>query len=434
MEKFKMNLQLHAGIANPDLLEKQKKDIMQKLHDTLAEGNGEGFAQAFAEFAENMQQVVLAEAEAVVKEAENLIQSVDTNVLVGRGVRQLTSKETEYYQKTIEAMRSANPRQALTDLDVVMPETIIDAVFDDLEQDHELLSVIDFKNTSGIIKMLLNTHGNQLATWDKLCTEIVTELTSGFKMVDMSLNKLSAFIPVCKDMLDLGPRWLDRYVRIILAEAIAFGLEEAIINGTGKDMPIGMNRQVGDGVSVTNGVYPLKSTVSVTSLDPVSYGALLAPMSKFVKHIEEVEGDDDIITYGYRKISNVVMIVNPTDYLLKIMPATTIRGTDGLYRNNVLPFPTTIIQSVAVDEGKAIIGLAKRYFMGIGTGKSGKIEYSDDYRFLEDERVFLTKLYGHGQALDNTAFVYADISGLEPANVAVKVVNADEFPSGGTGE
>ena len=34
--------------------------------------------------------------------------------------------------------------------------------------------------------------------------------------------------------------------------------------------------------------------------------------------------------------------------------------------------------------------------------------------FLEDERVYLVKLYGYGMPLDNTAFVYADISGLVP--------------------
>lgn len=413
----RLNLQMHAGM-NPDLDQAKKDEIMQKMNESLKEGNEEGFAKSFTEFAEYLQQSVLAEAEGTLAKAEGIIQSVDTNVLVGRGVRQLTSRENEYYQKTIEAMQSTNPKQALTELDVVMPETIIDAVFEDLKEDHELLSVINFQNTSGIIKMLLNTHGNQLATWDKLCTAIVTEITSGFKMVDMSLNKLSAFIPVCKDMLDLGPKWLDRYVRTILAEAIAFGLEEAIINGTGKDQPIGMNRQVGEDVTVTGGVYPVKDTVAITALDPQTFGTILSPMTKVPKG-KNAEGQMEYVT---RKVSEVIMIVNPTDYLLKIMPATTIRGSDGMYRNNVLPFPTKVVQSIQVPEGKAIIGLAKKYFMGVGTGKSGKIEFSDEYRFLEDERVYLTKLYGHGQALDNNAFIYADISGLEPASIKVEVV------------
>ena len=411
---FKMNLQLFAGL-NPDRENQKKSEIMQKINKAATEGNEEEFAQAFTDFAENIQQSVL-------QEARGLINSVDTQVLASRGVRQLTSKENEFYQKTIDAMKSTNPKQALTNLNVVMPETIIDAVFEDLTEQHELLSVINFQNTSGIIKMLLNTHGNQLATWDKLCTTIVTELTSGFKMVDMSLNKLSAFIPVCKDMLDLGPVWIDRYVRTILAEAIAFGLEEGIINGDGKDKPIGMIRQVGEGVSVTDGKYPEKTPVKITSLDPATYGELLAGMTKVPK------GDGKFIS---RVVTEVIMIVNPTDYLRKIMPATTIRGTDGLYRNNVLPFPTRIIQSTQMVEGKTIIGLAKRYFMGIGTAKTGKLEYSDEYKFLEDERVYLTKLYGHGQALDNNAFVYVDISELKPANVKVEVV---QETAGGTGE
>ncbi|HHX63161.1 MAG TPA: phage major capsid protein, partial [Epulopiscium sp.] len=351
-----LNLQHFAGVPNPDLVNQKKDEIMQKMNGALKEGNEEVFAQAFTEFADHLQQSIIGEARAVV-------QTTDTNVLIGRGVRQLTSDEKNFYQKTIEAMRSASPKQALTDLSVVMPETVIDAVFDDLKAEHELLSVIDFKNTSGIVKMLLNTNGNQLATWDKLCTEIVTELTSGFKMVDMTLNKLSAFIPVCKDMLDLGPTWLDRYVRTILAEAIAFGLEKGIIDGTGKDQPIGMNRQVGDDVTVTGGVYPVKDTVAVTSLEPVEYGAILSKLAKVVKGKDEDDNDIE----ATRQINNVLMIVNPVDYLNKIMPATTIRGTDGLYRSDVLPFPTKIVQSVFVPTGKAIIGLADKYFMGIGT-------------------------------------------------------------------
>ena len=40
-----------------------------------------------------------------------------------------------------------------------------------------------------------------------------------------------------------------------MAEALANGMEYAIVNGTGKDEPIGMNRQVGENVTITGGVY-----------------------------------------------------------------------------------------------------------------------------------------------------------------------------------
>ncbi|MCO1599759.1 phage major capsid protein [Desulfosporosinus nitroreducens] len=388
-------------MKNLDLLQAKKAEIMNKLNQALKDGNEEAFAQAFTEFTETIQ-------EAVMQEAKGLVQTVDTGVLAGRGVRQLTSEETNYYQKVIEAMKSSNPKQALTDLDVVMPKTVIDAVFEDLTENHPLLDAINFQNTSGLIEYLVNVNGTELATWGALTAEIIKELTSGFKKMNMAFNKLSAFLPVAKAMLDLGPTWLDRYNRVILGEALSNGLEAGIIDGTGKEMPIGMNRQVGTGVVVTDGVYPLKNTVPVTALDPVSYGTLISGMAV---------GPNG----KTRIVREVIMVVNPVDYLQKIMPATTIRGADGTYVNNVLPFPTRIIQSTQLAVGKAIIGLANSYFMGIGTAKSGKIEYSDEYRFLEDERVYLVKLYGHGEPLDNTAFVYADISGLQPAVQTVTV-------------
>jgi hypothetical protein len=133
-------------------------------------------------------------------------------------------------------------------------------------------------------------------------------------------------------------------------------------------------------------------------------------------------------TGKYRVIDKIMLIVNPVDYLKKIMPATTIRAADGTYVNNVFPYPTVTVQSIHVNEGEAIIGISKRYFMGIGTANTGKIEYSDDYKFLEDERVYLVKLYGHGQPLDDKAFLYCDISDLKPAYHKVFVANTEGEP------
>lgn len=388
-------------MKNKDMIQQEKAAILQKLSDAVKIGDESAFALAFTQFANNIQDQVLAEA-------ESYRASADAGILAARGSRALTSEETRYYQAVLEAMRSASPKQALTELDVVMPKTVIDAVFEDLVEQHPLLDAIDFQNTSGLIEYLVNTGAKQLATWSPLTDAIVKELTGGFKKVNMSLNKLSAFLPVAKAMLDLGPVWLDRYVRAVLQEALSLGLEEAVINGTGKDMPIGMNRQVGEGVTVTGGVYPEKPTVTLTALDPVAYGTLLSGMAKTPN--------------GHaRTVTGVVMVVNPNDYLTKIMPATTVRSADGTYVNNVFPFPTTVIQSVQVPENRALIGLGKRYFMGIGTAKSGKLEYSDEYHFLEDERVYLVKLYGHGEPLDNNAFVYADITDLKPTVQQVEV-------------
>ena len=393
-------------MKNKDVLMQEKTKILQQMNDAIANNDPDAFAEAFEKLSMNIQENILNEVAAQQ-------QAADTMVLAGRGVHQLTSEETQYYQAVIQAMKSSNPKQALTDLEVVMPKTVIDRVFEDLTQQHPLLDAIDFQNTSGLIEMYLNTDEVQLASWGKLCDTITKELSSGFKQINMGLKKLSAFLPVCKAMLDLGPAWMDRYVRDILTEAVYNGLEEGIIAGTGKDQPIGMIKKVGDDVEVSGGIYPDKETLQVTSLDPVTYGGLLAKLAVTPKGKNRI-------------VQNVIMVVNPSDYFTKVMPGTTIMSPAGTYVNNILPYPTTIIQSVRVPKDKAILGLGKKYFMGIGTAKSGKIEYSDQYHFLEDERVYLTKLYGHGEPVDNNAFLVLDISKLKPAVLKVEVQTAGE--------
>ena len=180
----------------------------------------------------------------------------------------MISEERKFYQSFAKAVGSPDPKQALTDLNLVLPETTIDAVFDDLTTTHPLLSKITFIATNAKVKLLMNTNGDQRATWGELTDKIIKELTSGFKEVDSSLLKLSAFLPVAKSMLDLGPTWLDRYVRDVLYEALANGLEYGYVTGDGNKSPIGMIRQVGDNVTVTGGVYPKKVPVAVKDFKP----------------------------------------------------------------------------------------------------------------------------------------------------------------------
>lgn len=384
-----------------------RDEARNRMQEALRDNNTEEFYAAFDQMISCIEQDLQAE---YARQIDEVREELDTRVLTARGVRQLTTKETEYYQKLAEAMRSRNPKQAITSLDVAMPETVIDSVFEDLRANHPLLSRINFVPTGGAIKMMMNTNGYQEAAWGQLCDEIVKELTSGFKEVDTGLLKLSAFLPVCKAMLDLGPAWLDNYVREILYEALANGMEAGIVAGDGNGKPIGMNRQVGDGVTVTGGVYPEKAAIGVTDLSTETLGNLLSMIA-----VDE--------SGKSRVVRDLLLIVNPQDYFQRVMPATTLIAPDGSYRNDVLPYPATVIQSAAQTRGKAILGMGYRYFAAAGMATDGRIEFSDHYHFLEDERVYLIKTYANGMPMDNNAFLYLDISGLKPSVWKVQQVS-----------
>lgn len=393
-------------MKNKDLLKQENVQLMQALSEAMKNNDDEAMATAFTQFADGVQQKII-------DEYQDLRQSQDKNILASRGIRQLTSDETKFYQNWIEAMKSSNPKQALIDMDKAMPETLIDTVIDDMKESHPLLSIIDFINCQGAIKMIVNADNIDLATWDALTTAITEELSGKIDTLDMTLAKLSAFIPVSKDMLSLGPVWLDNYTRIILSEATAGGLEKGILKGTGKNQPIGMCKDLNG--AVTGGVYPDKTKVVLTSFDPMEYCGIIAPLAN------KPEG-------GFRTVPEVILVVNPVDYISKVTPASTVRAADGTYKNNIFPYPTRPVQSVVLEQGEAILGLPKKYFMGVAGGTSGRIEYSDEYQFLEDNRVYLTKLFGMGKPKDNNAFIYLDISGLKPADLKVEVTNTEAKP------
>lgn len=336
----------------------------------------------------------------------------DANILAKRGMHPLTAQETKFYKGIIDAMKTENPKQAFTGIETAFPQTIIDNVISDIKTDHPLLSAINFQNTATLTKIIANKQGVQFAIWGPLNSAITDELSGAIGDINLTICKLTAFMPISKDMLDVGPEWIDAYVRGALSESIAFALEVAIVDGTGNNQPIGMDRDVSDGVTVAGGVYPKKKPIAITDLSPITYGSILDTLATTP-------------TGKPRTISNVLFIVNPRDYFTKVMPATTKLLPDGTYKNNILPFPTTLIQSVGMPQGQAIIGIAEKYFMGIGAGTTGgKIEVSDEVKFLDDQRVYKIKMYGNGMALDNNAFALLDITGLQPLQEKV-VINSE---------
>jgi len=378
------------------------------LMQALVNNDKDAFNAAF-------EQLIVALGDDVRREYEAMIKENDVVALANRGIRQLTSEEKEFYQKFSDCLRSGNPKQALANANLVLPETVINDVFTDLETNRPLISKITFFPSNGATKFLVNTDGHQEAQWGDLCEEIVKELTSGFEEKDTNLLKLSAYLPVCKAMLELGPEWLDNYVRKVLYEALANGLEAGLVAGDGKNKPIGMNRQVGKGVTVTDGVYPEKEAIAITDLDPVTIGNLLAQVA--------------VTPNGKtRKLHDIIMVVNPLDYLQKVFPATTVMAPDGTYRKDVLPYPMEVIESAAMPVGRMALGMAPRYFAAVGTAttKSGKLDYSDHYAFLEDKRTYLIKLYANGFPMDNNAFLYLNIENLQPKTYKVQVTETAE--------
>lgn len=377
-----------------------QKEAIAALQEAMKAGDADKINQAWTQFHESVVESVRQDFE---------MANGDERILAQRGFRQLTAKEKDYYEKLIEAGKSKNPKQAMTDLITIdgMPETIIEDVYRGLVDEHTLLAKINFQDVKYLTRWILNDHSVQTAAWGEINSEITKEIESSFKVVEITQCKLSAYTVIEKDMLDLGPVFLDNYIRTFLRESLACALEAAILTGNGLNMPIGLNRDIHKGVQFsTETGYPEKKPVKVKSFLPAEYGPLVAKLAKTENG-------------RMRKFDEVTLACNQVDYLTKIMPATTVLTAAGTFANNLFPFPTSVERSNELPEGKAILYLPDEYFMGIGANKGGVIEYSDEFKFLEDKRTFKIKLNAMGRAFDNTVAVVLDITELDPAYITV---------------
>ena len=390
------------------------REAAGKLARAFASDDETQIAQAFVDFQ-------TTSLDSVREEYEEAIKTNDRAILAARGFRQLTSEETEYYESVIEsAINKHAIRQDVSgfvhigngegDANVptkMMPETIVDEIFRNLTENHPLLAKVKITNVGYLTTWLRNKHTRQLAAWGEVEGAITQEITSAFEVVTVRQGKLSAFVLVSIDMLRLGPTFLDGYIRTVLTEAIACGLENGIVNGIGiSGQPIGLIKNPEGNINQQTG-YPNKTKDVVTSFEPAEYGALVAKLSKDARgHVKQ-------------SIADLTLVCNLTDYLTKVMPATTVLATDGRYVNDLLPVPTDVITAEVISDGEAILFLPSEYDMLVG-GVRG-IEYTDEYKFLEDQRVLKSVMYAYGLPRDRTTALFLDISGLEPGYVNVKV-------------
>lgn len=334
------------------------------------------------------------------------------SVLAQRGYRVLTSNEKAWYANVANALKSVDPKQAFIDIltsddkNGIMPETIIEDVLKYLQETRPLLAKVKFQNAGFSTKWIINDNSVQRGGWGKIDASITDEIEGSLKVLVIEQSKYSAFCIIPLDILDMGPQFLDAFIRATLAEALGLGLEEAIVNGSGVNMPCGMMRNPNGSFDQSTG-YPAKTPVKVTSFAPAEYGALVAKVAKTEK--------DKQRTFG-----SVGMLCNMSDYLTKIMPATTMLTANGGYASNLFPFPTEVIQCNAVPEGKAVLGILDDYTLAVGGKRNGNIEFDDSVKFLDDARTFKLVQHAAGRAYDNTSFIVLDISDLDPAYITVK--------------
>lgn len=331
---------------------------------------------------------------------EELKNVTDNRVLEARGIPTLTAEETKFYNEVSKA--------GGFDKDLVWPETIFEKVFEDLEKDHPLLRLINFQSTVGKVKVI-RSRRKGVAVFGPLHKDLEGQLDAEFDSTEYTQLALTAFMLISNDTLDLGPRWINRYVQLSLREAVSDIWEVKIVTGTGNNEPIGLLKDL-DG-AVTGGVYPDKASAgTLTFKDSATmvkeFAKVLKTASKYTHRIGDNDTDGET---KYRKVSGkVYLIVNPVNYY-DIVARVTTQNANGVFVSN-LPFISQdhIIESLDVPENKLIAFIDGEY--DATQSRPEKIAVYKETFAMKRATLYAIDMLGNGQPTNNDAAQVYDIA------------------------
>lgn len=367
-------------------LKKEYFDAVEANED--AEAVQEKYNNYMTAFADNLKDSIMNDARETMMNTRD-----DKAVRMNRGENVLTSEESRFFTNLVEDEADLDTYKSET----ILPESTVVRVFEDMQQERPLLSRINFR-TTGIKTRMIVGDPSGAAMWGEIFGKIQGQIQANFNEISFSQNKLTAFAIVPKDLLEFGPEYVERYVRLQLAEAIGLKLEEGIVTGNGslQNQPVGLNKDMtkDDDGNIT----------SVTEKTPA--GELtFADARTVAKELAGVMNELSTKENGRRiNVSGqVTLAVNPSEQYL-VQAEYTKQNVNGEWVTS-LPFNLTIVSSEFVPAGQVIAFVGNRYYAAY-TGAVQIREY-DQTLALEDANVYIAKQFAHGVPDDNkTSLVY----------------------------
>ncbi|OHR51740.1 MULTISPECIES: phage major capsid protein [unclassified Staphylococcus] len=342
------------------------------------EEQSKAFGEMFDALSNDLQEEISAEV-------NNRV--VDNGILAKRSQDPLTSEERKFFNEI-------NYEVGYTD-EKILPETVVERVFEDLQKNHPLLSKINFQN-AGIKTRVIKADPAGQAVWGKIFGEIKGQLDAAFREEDFTQYKLTCFVVLPDDLSIFGPNWIERFVRTQIQEAISVGLESAIVNGGGaaKTQPVGLMKDI----DTDTGAVTDKSSAGTLTFKDADTTVL--ELKDMLKDLSVDEKGKELSIDG-----KVALVVNPRDSW-DIQARYTYLTANGGYVT-VLPYNVQIITSEFVPKGKLVAFVTDRYDAVRGGGLT--VKKFDQTLALQDAILFTAKTFAYGQPADNKASAVYDL-------------------------
>ncbi|WP_180529984.1 phage major capsid protein [Staphylococcus haemolyticus] len=326
---------------------------------------------------------------------------VDNGILAKRSQSPLTSEERKFFNEINTEVGYKEEK--------LLPETVIERVFDDLSTEHPLLSKINIQN-AGLVTRIIKANATGQAVWGKIFGEIKGQLDAAFSEEEFKQSKLTCFVVIPDDLKMFGPNWVERFVRTQIEEAISVALEAGFLTGEGatKNQPVGLMKDI----QSNGGVVDKTSSGTLTFADA---DTTVNELKDVLKGLSVKEDGKPVKIDG-----KVVLVVNPQDSWDIQARYTYLTANGGFV--TVLPYNVSIVTSEFVPANKLVAFVSDRYDAVRGGGLT--VKKFDQTLALEDCILYTAKTFAYAQPADNNASRVYDLK----LSTAVRT----STPAGGT--
>ncbi|MGE6508958.1 phage major capsid protein [Bacillus cereus] len=358
-----------------------------KLTDALtnAESTEQEQTAAFESFFDAMQTDVISTVRNQLND-----EMLDRSILQQRGQNVLTAAETKFFNAVVQEGGFKDGS--------ILPVTTQERVFEDLVKEHPLLDALGLQDLGAVTKFIYSDATKAYA-WGELFGEIRGQVNAAFREEKIGQLKLTAFAAIPNDMLDLGPEWVERYVRTLLVESYSVGLEFGFVNGGGSvaHQPVGLMKDV----NATTGAVTDKKSSGTLTFAPSQFGEVVAgELYEVVKALST-----DAKGKSRKVLNNIVMVVNPVDSI-GVQARNTIQTSTGQWVM-ALPYNIQTVESEEVPVGKALFFVKGQYLAAIAGGY--KLKKFDQTLAIEDAMLYTIKQFANGKPKDNKAALVYDL-------------------------
>ena len=295
--------------------------------------------------------------------------------------------------------------------ELTIPIVFLDLIAENMYRYSKLLNRVRVRDVRGEARQTVAGIVPE-AVWTEMCG-VINELTFDFSQVSLDGYKVAGFIPVCNSLLEDNDVNLASWIVEMLAEAIGYAMDKAILYGKGSayHMPLGIVTRLAQTSQPEN--YPANArawvdlhTSNIKSISNDATGtAFWAALQRAVKP-----------AYNRYARGEMFWAMNSKTYAeLKARAiATNLDGAFVAMIGGSLPIVSGDIDILEFMPDNDIIGgFGGLYLVAQRAGMT--IEQSREVQFIQDNTVFKGKMRADGLPVIAEAFVAINIAGSTPA-------------------